>query len=156
MYILDEPSIGLHPRDTNMLIKVLKELRDLGNTVIVVEHEEEIIRAADEIVDMGPEAGRLGGEVVYQGGLDLTTANKSLTAGYLSGRLTVPVPQVKKKMEQFYRSKGCQGKQSEGYKCSIPASYNNCRYRCKRIRQVKPGIRYPLQTLIQPHQWQQP
>ena len=68
MYILDEPSIGLHPRDTNMLIKVLKELRDLGNTVLVVEHEEEIIRAADEIIDMGPEAGRLGGEVIYQGG----------------------------------------------------------------------------------------
>ncbi len=73
MYILDEPSIGLHPRDTNLLIKVLKELRDLGNTVIVVEHEEEIIRAADEIIDMGPEAGRLGGEVVYHGGLDLST-----------------------------------------------------------------------------------
>ena len=102
MYILDEPSIGLHPRDTNLLIKVLKELRDLGNTVIVVEHEEEIIRAADEIIDMGPEAGRLGGEVVYQGGLDLSTANKSLTAGYLSGRLAVPVPQCKKKMEQLY------------------------------------------------------
>ncbi len=72
MYILDEPSIGLHPRDTNLLIKVLRELRDLGNTVIVVEHEEEIIRAADEIIDMGPDAGRLGGEVVFQGGLDLT------------------------------------------------------------------------------------
>ena len=71
MYILDEPSIGLHPRDTNLLIKVLKDLRDLGNSVLVVEHEEEIIRAADEIIDMGPEAGRLGGEVVYQGGLDL-------------------------------------------------------------------------------------
>ena len=72
MYILDEPSIGLHPRDTNLLIRVLKELRDLGNSVLVVEHEEEIIRAADEIIDMGPEAGRLGGEVVYQGGLDLS------------------------------------------------------------------------------------
>jgi len=91
MYILDEPSIGLHPRDTNLLLKVLKELRDLGNTVIVVEHEEEIIKAADEIIDLGPEAGRLGGEIVFQGSLDLTTANKSLTAGYLSGRLTVPV-----------------------------------------------------------------
>lgn len=69
MYILDEPSIGLHPRDTNLLVNVLKELRDLGNSVLVVEHEEEIIRAADEIIDMGPEAGRLGGEVVYQGAL---------------------------------------------------------------------------------------
>ncbi len=102
MYILDEPSIGLHPRDTNLLITVLKELRDLGNSVLVVEHEEEIIRAADEIIDMGPEAGRLGGELVYQGGLDLSTANKSLTASYLSGRLVVPVPEDQKKMEQLY------------------------------------------------------
>ncbi len=106
MYILDEPSIGLHPRDTNLLIKVLKELRDLGNSVIVVEHEEEIIRAADEIIDMGPEAGRLGGEVVYQGGLDISTANKSLTAGYLSGRLLVPVPRSRRKWNSFIEIKG--------------------------------------------------
>ena len=101
MYILDEPSIGLHPRDTNLLIKVLKELRDLGNSVLVVEHEEEIIRAADEIIDMGPEAGRLGGEVVYQGGLDLSTSNKSLTASYLSGRLVVPIPRTRRKWNSF-------------------------------------------------------
>jgi excinuclease ABC subunit A len=106
MYILDEPSIGLHPRDTNLLIKVLKELRDLGNTVLVVEHEEEIIRAADEIIDMGPEAGRLGGEVVYQGSLDVSTANKSLTAGYLSGRLVVPVPLARRKWNSFIEIKG--------------------------------------------------
>jgi excinuclease ABC subunit A len=101
MYILDEPSIGLHPRDTNLLIDVLKELRDLGNSVIVVEHEEEIIRAADDIVDMGPEAGRLGGEVVFHGGLDLTNANQSLTAGYLSGRLRVPVPSTRRKWNSY-------------------------------------------------------
>jgi excinuclease ABC subunit A len=106
MYILDEPSIGLHPRDTNLLIGVLKELRDLGNSVLVVEHEEEIIRAADEIIDMGPEAGRLGGEVVYQGGLDLSTANKSLTASYLSGRLVVPVPRTRRKWNSFIEIKG--------------------------------------------------
>jgi excinuclease ABC subunit A len=106
MYILDEPSIGLHPRDTNLLIKVLRELRDLGNTVIVVEHEEEIIRAADEIIDMGPEAGRLGGEVVFQGGLDLTTKNKSLTASYLSGRLSVPIPSRRRKWNSFIHVKG--------------------------------------------------
>jgi excinuclease ABC subunit A len=106
MYILDEPSIGLHPRDTNLLVKVLRELRDLGNTVIVVEHEEEIIRAADEIVDMGPDAGRLGGEVVYQGGLDLTASNKSLTAGYLSGRLKVPVPPSRRKWSSFIEIRG--------------------------------------------------
>lgn len=106
MYILDEPSIGLHPRDTNLLIRVLKDLRDLGNTVLVVEHEEEIIRAADELIDMGPEAGRLGGEVVYQGGVDLSESNASLTAGYLSGRLSVPVPKVRRKWNSFIEIKG--------------------------------------------------
>jgi excinuclease ABC subunit A len=106
MYILDEPSIGLHPRDTNLLINVLRELRDLGNTVLVVEHEEEIIRAADEIIDMGPEAGRLGGEVVYQGGLDLSDSNKSLTAGYLSGKLAVPVPKTRRKWNSYIEVMG--------------------------------------------------
>ena len=106
MYILDEPSIGLHPRDTNLLINVLRELRDLGNTVIVVEHEEEIIRAADEIIDMGPEAGRLGGEVIYQGGLDLSDSNKSLTAGYLSGRLSVAIPKLRRKWNSYIEIRG--------------------------------------------------
>ncbi|NMC37804.1 MAG: excinuclease ABC subunit UvrA [Bacteroidales bacterium] len=106
MYILDEPSIGLHPRDTNLLVSVLKELRDLGNSVLVVEHEEEIIRSADEIIDLGPEAGRLGGEVIYQGGLDLSTSNKSLTAGYLSGRLAVKVPSSRRKWNSFIEVRG--------------------------------------------------
>jgi len=120
MYILDEPSIGLHPRDTNLLIKVLKELRDLGNTVIVVEHEEEIIRAADEIIDMGPEAGRLGGEVVYQGGLDLSTANKSLTAGYLSGRLEIPVPPVRRKWNSYIEIKEARENNLKGINVKFP------------------------------------
>jgi excinuclease ABC subunit A len=120
MYILDEPSIGLHPRDTNLLIKVLKELRDLGNSVLVVEHEEEIIRAADEIIDMGPEAGRLGGEVVYQGGLDLSTANKSLTAGYLSGRLSVPVPRARRKWNSFIEIKGARENNLKGIDVRFP------------------------------------
>jgi excinuclease ABC subunit A len=120
MYILDEPSIGLHPRDTNLLIKVLKELRDLGNSVLVVEHEEEIIRAADEIIDLGPEAGRLGGEIVYQGGLNLTTSNKSLTAGYLSGRLTVPVPKVRRKWNSFIEIKGARENNLKGFDVKFP------------------------------------
>jgi excinuclease ABC subunit A len=120
MYILDEPSIGLHPRDTNLLIKVLKELRDLGNSVIVVEHEEEIIRAADEIIDMGPEAGRLGGEVVYQGGLDLTSSNKSLTAGYLSGRMKIPVPKVRRKWNSFIEVKGARENNLKGIDVKFP------------------------------------
>ncbi len=94
MYILDEPSIGLHPRDTNRLIGVLKQLRDLDNTVIVVEHEEEVMRAADWIVDMGPEAGIGGGEVVYNGSAaDITKAQNSLTADYLTGRRKIAIPE---------------------------------------------------------------
>ena len=93
LYILDEPSIGLHPRDTNRLIGVLKQLRDLGNTVIVVEHEEEVIRAADWIVDIGPKAGYNGGEVVFSGTLlQLLKSKKSLTADYLTGRREIAVP----------------------------------------------------------------
>ena len=93
MYILDEPSIGLHPRDTNRLIGVLKQLRDLDNTVIVVEHEEEVIRAADWIVDMGPDAGVGGGEVVYNGAADgIESAERSYTADYLTGRRRIAVP----------------------------------------------------------------
>ncbi len=106
MYILDEPSIGLHPRDTNLLVDVLRELRDLGNSVLVVEHEEEIMRAADEIIDMGPEAGRLGGEVVYQGSIDLSADNPSLTAAYLSGRRSVRIPAARRKWHSFVEVKG--------------------------------------------------
>jgi excinuclease ABC subunit A len=120
MYILDEPSIGLHPRDTNLLIKVLKELRDMGNSVIVVEHEEEIIKAADEIIDMGPEAGRLGGELVYQGGLNLSEENKSLTAGYLSGRLTVPVPRNRRKWNSYIEIKGARENNLKGFDIKFP------------------------------------
>ena len=93
LYILDEPSIGLHPRDTNRLVGVLEQLRDIGNTVIVVEHEEEVIRAADWIVDIGPEAGYNGGEVVFSGPLKaLLKEKKSLTADYLTGRRKIAVP----------------------------------------------------------------
>jgi len=94
MYILDEPSIGLHPKDTERLISVLKSLRDLGNTVIVVEHEEDIMRAADQILDIGPMAGIYGGEVVFQGThKELIKAKNSLTADYLTGKATIPVPE---------------------------------------------------------------
>ncbi len=98
MYILDEPSIGLHPKDTTRLIGVLKSLRDLGNTVIVVEHEEDIMQAADEILDIGPMAGIYGGEVVFQGThAQLVKAKNSLTADYLTGKATIPVPTHRRK-----------------------------------------------------------
>lgn len=92
LYILDEPSIGLHSRDTAQLIKVLKRLRDLGNTVIVVEHDEDIIRAADQIIDIGPYAGRLGGEVVFQGTMEDMKKANTLTAGYIYGKEHIEVP----------------------------------------------------------------
>ncbi len=97
MYILDEPSIGLHPRDTERLIGILKKLRDLGNTVIVVEHDEDIMRAADLIVDIGPEAGVHGGEVVFRGTQEeLVTKGTSLTAKYLTGQMEIPVPKKRR------------------------------------------------------------
>jgi len=99
MYILDEPSIGLHSRDTERLIGVLKKLRDLGNTVIVVEHDEAIIRAADTIIDIGPGAGRLGGEVVFNGTMEEAQAlpeGKSITADYLTGRKRITLPEKKR------------------------------------------------------------
>lgn len=93
LYILDEPSIGLHSRDTQQLIKVLRKLQKLGNTVIVVEHDEEIMRAADYIIDVGPNAGRLGGEIIYQGGINnLKKATNSYTLQYLNGDKTIPLP----------------------------------------------------------------
>ena len=102
MYILDEPSIGLHPRDTLRLIQILKKLRDVGNSVIVVEHDEEIMKAADMIIDIGPEAGRLGGEIVFKGNHDeLVNANKSLTAKYLTGQFKIDIPSVRRKPKDF-------------------------------------------------------
>lgn len=92
LYILDEPSIGLHSRDTEQLIRVLRKLRDLGNTVVVVEHDEDIIKAADEVIDIGPYAGRLGGEVVFQGDMKCLKESETLTADYLYGRKTIEIP----------------------------------------------------------------
>ncbi len=98
LYILDEPSVGLHPRDTKRLVGVLERLRDLGNTVVVVEHEEEVMRAADYVVDMGPKAGRLGGEVVFQGDYkDLPKSTRSLTSQYLNGILEIATPKNRRK-----------------------------------------------------------
>lgn len=98
MYVLDEPSIGLHPKDTARMVEVLKSLRDMGNTVIVVEHEEEIMRAADQIIDIGPDAGSHGGHLVFQGSLkDLNGKIKSHTTDYLTGRETIAVPLTRRK-----------------------------------------------------------
>lgn len=97
LYILDEPSIGLHSRDTEQLIRVLKRLRDLGNTVIVVEHDEDIIKAADEVIDIGPLAGRLGGEVIFQGNMQALKKANTFTADYLYGKRNVELPSYRRK-----------------------------------------------------------
>jgi excinuclease ABC subunit A len=98
MYILDEPSIGLHPKDTDRMVAVLKSLRDMGNTVIVVEHEEEIMRAADQIIDIGPDAGSHGGELVFQGSLkDLNGKVKSHTTDYLTGKEKIQLPKTRRR-----------------------------------------------------------
>ena len=107
MYILDEPSIGLHPRDTERLIGVLKSLRDLGNTVIVVEHDEDIMKAADYIIDIGPEAGTHGGEVVAAGTYEELLKADTLTGKYLSGRLAIEVPKKRRTSPQYITLVGC-------------------------------------------------
>jgi excinuclease ABC subunit A len=107
LYILDEPSIGLHPRDTERLIGVLRELQQLGNTVLIVEHDEDIIRASDHVIDMGPGAGRHGGEVVFQGDHSaLLKEEKSLTARYMNGIQRIPVPSSRRKWSNFIRITG--------------------------------------------------
>ncbi|MDX1827980.1 MAG: excinuclease ABC subunit UvrA [Lutibacter sp.] len=103
MYILDEPSIGLHPKDTQRLVKVLKDLRDLGNTVIVVEHDEDIMKAADVIIDIGPEAGTHGGNIVAEGNFTEILKSNSLTAKYLNGNLKIEVPKKRRTSNKFIK-----------------------------------------------------
>ena len=127
MYILDEPSIGLHPRDTNRLIGVLKQLRDLDNTVIVVEHEEEVMRAADWIVDMGPEAGIGGGEVVYNGpAKGIVDAENSLTADYLTGRRTIEIPKRRRASSGVVRVRGARHNNLKNIDVEIPIGVLTC------------------------------
>lgn len=126
LYILDEPSIGLHSRDTARLIHVLKELQSLGNTVIVVEHDEEIMRAADYLIDIGPDAGRHGGEVVFEGytkDIDINKLgddNRSHTLDYLAGRETIDVPKSRRSWNMAIKLKGCRMNNLRGIDVSFP------------------------------------
>ena len=141
LYVLDEPSIGLHSRDTQQLISVLKQLRDLGNTVVVVEHDEEIMRAADWIIDIGPDAGRLGGQVVWQGEPPslLTTKDKkkqthrdsekksdSWTLQYLSGEDTLPIPKNRRPWNNFIEVKGARANNLKGIDVKFPLNVMTC------------------------------
>ena len=126
LYILDEPSIGLHSRDTDRLIKVLKELRDIGNTVVIVEHDEEIMRAADYLIDVGPDAGRLGGEIVFEGPLpsdirhQTSSLNKSHTLRYLTHEETIPVPASHRPWNRKIVVKGARMNNLKGIDVEIP------------------------------------
>lgn len=125
LYILDEPSIGLHSRDTDKLIRVLRQLQALGNTVIVVEHDEEIIRAADYIIDIGPKAGRLGGEVVFQGDLQQMLQEKpqdtrSYTVKYLTGQETIPLPASRRPWNNYIEVKGARANNLRGINVRFP------------------------------------
>ena len=127
LYILDEPSIGLHPRDTHRLIGVLKQLRDLGNTVIVVEHEEEIIRAADFIIDIGPKAGDNGGRVVFAGNPErLAEATESITAEYLSGKRSIDTPNAPRPWRNYIRIKGARMHNLQNISVKIPLGAMTC------------------------------
>ena len=121
LYILDEPSIGLHPRDTERLIRVIKNLKELGNTVLVVEHDEEIIRAADQIIDIGPFAGRLGGEIIFQGThKDLIKETNSLTAKYLTGKETIQTPVARRKWNNYVELIDCRENNLKGINVKFP------------------------------------
>jgi excinuclease ABC subunit A len=122
MYILDEPSVGLHPRDTARLVTVLKNLRDLGNTVVVVEHEEEVIKNADFLVDMGPEAGINGGHVVFAGDYNkiYTEASESLTAKYMNGSMQIETPSVRRRGVHWLELKGARQHNLKNVSIKIP------------------------------------
>jgi excinuclease ABC subunit A len=121
LYVLDEPSIGLHQRDNNRLIETLRQLRDLGNTLIVVEHDEDTIRAADWVVDMGPGAGMHGGQVVAQGTPSEIEMNPdSLTGAYLSGRMQIDVPQTRRTSNRNITITGCRANNLKGITAQIP------------------------------------
>ena len=120
IYILDEPSIGLHSRDTENLIEVLKNLRDLGNTVIVVEHDEDVMKAADYIIDIGPEAGFLGGELVFAGDFKELKNADTLTSKYLTGKLEIKVPETRRKPKDWIKIKGARQNNLKNIDVDIP------------------------------------
>jgi excinuclease ABC subunit A len=127
VYVLDEPSIGLHPKDTERLITVLQRLKALGNTVIIVEHEEEVMKAADEIIDIGPKAGIFGGEVVFQGDFSqLTSATNSLTAEYLTGKRFIAVPSKRRKSNNKITIEGARQHNLKNITVSIPLNSLVC------------------------------
>ncbi len=128
LFVLDEPSIGLHPRDTSRLIRVMRQLRDKGNTLLVVEHDEAVIRAADNLIEIGPGRGEAGGALVFNGPLDALTEKKitSLTADYLSGKKSIPVPKKRRKPRAFISVKGASEHNLHGVNVDFPLGVLAC------------------------------
>ncbi|TFF95039.1 MAG: excinuclease ABC subunit UvrA [Promethearchaeota archaeon] len=127
LYVLDEPSVGLHARDINRLINMLKKLRDLGNTVVVVEHDEEIIRNADHIIDLGPLAGEHGGKIVGQGPIEEILTSKSLTGDYLSGKKQIDIPKKRREIkDKFFEIKGLRENNLKNIDLKIPLGVFTC------------------------------
>ena len=126
LFVLDEPSIGLHPRDTGRLIRVMKDLRDKGNTLLVVEHEEAVIRAADNLIELGPGRGEAGGELVFNGPLETLPASRTLTADYLSGRKSIPVPARRRTPRGWLRVEGASEHNLRGIDVEFPLGVLAC------------------------------
>ena len=152
LYILDEPSIGLHQRDNDKLLATLKHLRDLGNTLIVVEHDEDTMRAADYIVDIGPGAGVHGGEVVAAGTVEEIMAEpRSLTGQYLSGAKTIPVPPRRRPGNGHCLTvRGAAENNLDHIDVSIPLGTFTCVTGVSGSREVLPGQRDPLSSAWRP------
>ena len=126
IYVLDEPSVGLHPEDTKKLIEILVNLKNLGNTVIVVEHDEDIIKAADHIIDLGPGAGSMGGTIIGQGNLNQIVKTESLTAKYLTGKMKIPVPESRKKIINKITLTGCRENNLKNINVDFPLEMLVC------------------------------
>ena len=126
IYVLDEPSVGLHPEDTTKLISILQNLRSIGNTVIIVEHDEDIIRSADQIIDLGPGAGTLGGEVVAQGSLNHIIKSKTITAKYLQNQNEIPIPSKRRISNRKIVLKGCRENNLKDINISFPLNSLVC------------------------------
>ena len=147
LYILDEPSIGLHQKDNAELLRLLKQLRDAGNSVVVVEHDQETIAAAEHIIDIGPGAGLKGGEIVAQGTLaEIMENERSLTGQYLSGRMKMPVPAGRRTgTGELLDHQRSEREQSERHHRADTGGLDDLCHRSLRVRQVEPGHGYSLQ-----------
>ena len=137
MYILDEPSIGLHPRDAEQLIGVLRSLQKMGNTVIVVEHEEKMMEIADQIIDIGPEAGSGGGNLMFQGTYDdMIKTAQTYTGKYLSGKIEVPVPAQRRKWRNAVEIVGARENNLKNVTCKVSARCDDRGNRREWLRQI--------------------